>query len=70
MKISELRKLSDKELQNKIIESKRELFDLRLKQSTGSLEKPSKIKELRKDVARMKTILKERILSGGNSDGE
>ena len=70
MKISELRKLSDKELQEKVIKSKRELFDLRLKQSTGSLEKPSKIKELRKEVARMKTILKEREISGGNSDGK
>ena len=70
MKINELRKLSDKELQDKVIESKRELFDLRLKQSTGSLEKPSKIKELRKEVARMKTILKERELdAGGNING-
>lgn len=70
MKINELRKLSDKELQDKVIESKRELFDLRLKQSTGSLEKPSKIKELRKEVARMKTILRERELNaGGNNNG-
>ena len=41
-----------------------------MKQSTGTLEKPSKIRELRKDVARMKTILKERELAGGNTDGE
>ena len=64
MKINELRKLSDKELQDKVIESKKELFDLRLKQSTGSLEKPSKIRELRKNVARMQTILKERENGG------
>ena len=70
MKINELRKLSDKELQDKVIESKRELFDLRLKQSTGSLDKPSKIKELRKEVARMKTILRERKLdAGGENNG-
>lgn len=70
MKISELRQLSDKELQDKVIESKRELFDLRLKQSTGSLEKPSKIRELRKEVARMKTILRERELdAGGKNNG-
>ena len=49
MKINELRKLSDKELNDKIIETKRTLFDLRLKQSTGSLEKPSQIKNLRKE---------------------
>lgn len=60
MKTNELRKLSNEDLLKKITESKKELFDLRLKQSTGSLEKPSRIRELRKDVARMKTILKEK----------
>lgn len=69
MKINELRKLSDKELTDKIIETKRTLFDLRLKQSTGNLEKPSDLRELRKDVAKMKTILNERKLTaGGNND--
>ena len=70
MKIKDLRELSDKELESKIIETKKELFNLRMKQSTGTLEKPSKIRELRTDVARMKTILKERELAGGNTDGE
>lgn len=60
MKVNELRKLSDKDLTKKIQESKKELFDLRLKQSTGNLDKPSKVRELRKDVARMNTILNER----------
>ena len=63
MKIKELRNLTDADLFKKISESKKELFDLRLKQSTGSLEKPSKMHELRKDVARMKTILRERELT-------
>ena len=68
MKINELRKLSTEELNNKISESKRELLDLRLKNATGTLEKPSKIKELKKDVARMKTIINERKTEevGGN----
>ena len=43
------------------------LFDLRLKQSTGNLEKPSDLRELRKDVAKMKTVLKEREMDGGNN---
>lgn len=47
----------------KIEEYKEELFNLRLSQATGNLEKPSRIKELRKLVARMKTILRERELS-------
>ena len=62
--VKELRALSNEELVAKIKESKKELFDLRLKQSTGSLEKPSKIRELRKNVARMQTILKERETGG------
>ena len=62
--VKELRTLSNEELVAKIKESKKELFDLRLKQSTGSLEKPSKIRELRKNVARMQTILKERENGG------
>ena len=62
--VKELRALSDDELKSKITDSKKELFDLRLKQSTGSLEKPSRIRELRKNVARMKTILAERENGG------
>ena len=68
MKIKDLRELSNKELEGKIKESKKELFNLRMKQSTGTLEKTSKIKELRKDVARMKTIMRERELEA--HDGE
>ena len=68
MKIKELRNLSNEELTKKITESKKELFDLRLKQATGSLDKPSTIHKLRKDVARMLTILKERELSQGKED--
>ena len=68
MKVNELRKLTSEDLTKKITESKKELFELRFKQSTGSLEKPSKIHELRKDVARMKTILRERELSEGGEN--
>ena len=68
MKVNELRKLTSEDLTKKITESKKELLDLRFKQSTGSLEKPSKIHELREDVARMKTILRERELSEGGEN--
>lgn len=64
MKANEIRKLSTEEINTKINESKEELFNLRMKQATGSLEKSSRIRELRKQVARMKTILKERELDG------
>lgn len=62
MKTKEIRELSDEEIKNKIAECKEELFNLRFSQATGTLEKPSRIRELRKTVAKMKTILKEREL--------
>ena len=64
MKNSEIRKLTTEEINKKIDEGKEELFNLRMKQATGSLEKPSRIKELRKLVARLKTILREREIQG------
>jgi large subunit ribosomal protein L29 len=63
MKNSELRNLSDADLQKKIKESKEELFNLKFNQASGSLDKPSRVSELRKLVARMKTILRERELN-------
>ena len=62
MKMEELRKLSTEELNNKIKENKEELFNLRFQQATGNLEKPGRLKDLRKEVARMKTIIREREL--------
>ena len=59
----EIRELSNEEILSKIEESKEELFNLRFQQATGNLEKPSRITELRKLVARMKTILRERELT-------
>ena len=59
----EIRELSTEEILTKIEEYKEELFNLRFQQATGSLEKPSRIHELRKLVARMKTIVRERELA-------
>lgn len=64
VKNKEIRELNTEEITKKITEYKEELFNLRLSQATGNLEKPSRIKELRKLVARMKTILRERELKG------
>lgn len=63
MKTKDLREMSNEQLQTKIAECKEELFNLRFSQATGNLEKPSRIKELRKLVAKMKTILRERELN-------
>ena len=64
MKIEDLRKLSDEELEKKIKDTKEELFTKRMQQASGTLEKPVELRMLRRDVARMKTILKERELGG------
>ena len=64
MKINEIRKLSNEQLLKKITEKKEELFTKRMQQSSGNLEKPTELKTLRKEVARMKTILREREMDG------
>ena len=60
MKVKEIRELSTKEINEKIVSAKEELFNLRFQQATGTLEKPSRIKDLRHEVARLKTVLRER----------
>ncbi len=62
MKSNELIKLTTEEMLKKIESNKEELFNLRFEQATGNLEKPSRIKDLRKEIARMKTIIREREL--------
>ena len=62
MKVNEIRNLTTDEIVAKIKETKEELFNLRFQQATGNLDKPSKIKDLRHTVARLKTVLSEREL--------
>ena len=64
MEINELRKLSDEQLAKKIVEKKEELFAKRMQQSSGTLEKPAQLRTLRREIARIKTILKEREMDG------
>ena len=58
--VTELKAKSAEELQKELVSAKKELFNLRFQQATGNLEKPSRIRDLRHTVARMKTVLKER----------
>ena len=62
MKVNEIRNLTTEEINAKIKETKEELFNLRFQQATGNLEKPVRLRELRKQVAKMKTIIREREL--------
>ena len=63
-KMNEFLKLTTEEINKKIVENKEELLKLRMKQATGTLENPARINELRKDVARLKTILRAREIEG------
>ncbi len=62
MKISEVRELSSEELNQKIYSLKEELFNLRRKKAVGQLENLTEIRRVRKDIARVYTVLKEREL--------
>jgi large subunit ribosomal protein L29 len=62
VKPSEIRALSDEELRAKIDEAKGELFRLRLQLAMGQLDNPMKIRETKRRIARLKTILREREL--------
>ena len=63
-KMKEFQKLTTEEINKRIAENKNELLKLRMKQATGSLENSARVNELRKDVARLKTILKSREIEG------
>ena len=62
MKVKEIRQLSTEELTNKVAELKNELFNLRFQLATGQLDNSSSIRLVKKDIARVKTILREREL--------
>jgi len=62
MKVSEFRNLTSAELEQKIAGFKEELFNLRFQLATGQLDNPHRIGDLRKSIARAKTILREREL--------
>ena len=59
MKANEVRKMSSNELESKLGELKKDLFTLRLQHATNQLENPIRIAEVKKDIARVKTILRE-----------
>jgi large subunit ribosomal protein L29 len=60
MKAKEIREMTQQELNEQLSSIKEELFNLRFQQATGQLENPMRIKEIKKDYARVKTILRQR----------
>ncbi len=63
MKISKINEMSSPELEKELGELKTELFKLRFSLATNGLDNPLKIKEVKKDIARINTILRQRELS-------
>ncbi|MDD4169168.1 MAG: 50S ribosomal protein L29 [Desulfotomaculaceae bacterium] len=62
MKVKDIRDLTDAELSKKLDESKDELFKLRFQMATGQLDNLMKLQEVRRRIARVKTIIREREL--------
>ncbi len=67
MKASKLHDMTSQELNNKLSDLKNELFNLRFQLATGQLENPMTIKAVKKDIARIKTVLRERELKELNA---
>ena len=59
MKASEIRKMSEAELKEKLVSLKKDLFFLRMQHATNQLDNPVKIAEVKRDIARVKTIIRE-----------
>ncbi len=64
MKITDLREMTNDEISQKLHDNQEELFNLRFQQSMNRLENGNKLKDVKKDIARMKTLLTERELRG------
>ncbi|NLL19250.1 MAG: 50S ribosomal protein L29 [Clostridia bacterium] len=62
MKAKEVRDLTTKELEKKVDDLKQELFNLRFQMATGQLDNPMRIRDVRRNIARAKTVLREREL--------
>ncbi len=63
MKINKIKEMSSPDLEKELSELKNELFKLRFSLATNGLDNPMKIKEVKKDIARIKTVLRERELT-------
>jgi len=63
MKVEEIRKMSDEELSNELASLKEELFKLRFQHATNQLDNPAQITQVKRDIARVKTIQREKQLA-------
>jgi large subunit ribosomal protein L29 len=70
MQATEIRELNEQELRDRIAELEEERFRLRLRAATQPLEQPHRLRDLRRDIARMKTVLTERSMKGSEGEGQ
>ena len=63
MELKKMRELTEVELNTELTKMKKELFNLRFQHVTGQLENPVKMREIRRDIARVKTIIRENELN-------
>ena len=63
MKIESIREMTPAELNSELLKLKNELFNLRFQHVTGQLENPGKMREVKKDIARVKTVIREKELA-------
>lgn len=68
MKADEIRELTDDEIHARVDQMQEELFRLRFRAATSELDNPMLLRSLRRDVARLKTVIRERELSGAQSN--
>ena len=67
MELKKMREMSEAELNAELIKMKKDLFNLRFQHVTGQLENPIKMRETKRDIARVKTIIREKELAKANS---
>ncbi|MBN1326746.1 MAG: 50S ribosomal protein L29 [Candidatus Cloacimonetes bacterium] len=67
MKMTELRELSNEELEQKLSDFKEEVFNLRFQLGLNQLENPMRLKDVKRDIARIKTLLTERAGTGSTN---
>ena len=68
MKASEIRELTPAELENKLRDLKKELFNLRFQHAINQLDNPMQINAVKKDIARVNTVLREREIQSGSAE--
>ena len=69
-RVAELRLLGDKEMIERLSEARRELFNLRFQLATGQLDNTSRLGEVRRDIARLATLLREREIEAAEAAGK